>query len=65
MALQADEKVHVDGWIEDDFGQLGNHLYVNRGIGFSSFPLRINCRPELTFFTLHAAEPIENQTDNR
>ncbi len=65
MALQADEKVHVDGWIEQDFGKPGNHLYVNRGIGFSSFPIRINCRPELTFFSLHAAGSIENRADNR
>ncbi len=52
MALQADEQVDVDGWI-DGFGQPGNRLYVNRGIGFSTFPVRINCRSELTFFTLH------------
>ncbi len=55
MALQADEQVHVDGWI-DGFGQPGNRLYVNRGIGFSTFPVRINCRPELTFFTLHRSD---------
>ncbi len=40
MALATDEKVHADGWI-DGFGQTGN-----RGIGFSSFPVRINCRPD-------------------
>ncbi len=51
MSLFTDEKIHADGWIEN-FGQTGNRLYVNRGIGFSSFPVRINCRPELTFFTL-------------
>jgi hypothetical protein len=51
MALMTDEKIQADGWI-DGFGQPGNRLYVNRGIGFSSFPVRINCRPELTFFTL-------------
>ncbi len=51
MSLATDEKIHADGWIEN-FGQAGNRLYVNRGIGFSSFPVRINCRPELTFFTL-------------
>jgi len=51
MSLATDEKIHADGWIEN-FGQAGNHLYVNRGIGFSSFPVRINCRPELTLFTL-------------
>ncbi|HXG86327.1 MAG TPA: metallophosphoesterase [Pyrinomonadaceae bacterium] len=51
MSLFVNEKVHADGWISD-FGQAGNRLYVNRGIGFSSFPIRINCRPELTIFTL-------------
>ena len=51
MSLFTDEKIHADGWISD-FGQAGNRLYVNRGIGFSSFPIRINCRPELTVFTL-------------
>ena len=51
MSLFVNEKVRADGWISD-FGQAGNRLYVNRGIGFSSFPIRINCRPELTVFTL-------------
>ncbi len=54
MSLATADKVHTDGWI-DNFGQAGNRLYVNRGIGFSSFPVRINCRPELTFFTLRGA----------
>ncbi len=54
MSLFTDEKIHADGWIEN-FGQAGNRLYVNRGIGFSSFPVRINCRPELTFFTVRGA----------
>ncbi len=51
MALFKEEKIQGDGWI-DNFGQTGNRLYVNRGIGFSTFPVRINCRPELTVFTL-------------
>lgn len=55
MALLTDEKVHADGWI-DGLGQPGNRLYVNRGIGFSTFPVRINCRPELTLFTLHRSD---------
>jgi predicted MPP superfamily phosphohydrolase len=55
MALtDTNQKILTDGWI-DGFGQAGNHLYVNRGIGFSSFPVRINCRPELTVFTLRRA----------
>lgn len=48
------ENVHAAGWI-DGYGAPGNHLYVNRGIGFSHVPLRINCMPELTLFTLHQA----------
>ncbi len=51
MALLSNEKIKVDGWIKD-YEKTGNRLYVNRGIGFSSFPVRINCRPELTVFRL-------------
>jgi predicted MPP superfamily phosphohydrolase len=50
--------VHADGWIRDrGFGAPGNTLYVNRGIGFSDVPIRINCPPELTLFTLRRATP--------
>ncbi len=45
------DEVHVAGWITG-YGQPGNQLYVNRGIGFSIVPLRINARPELAFFEL-------------
>lgn len=48
------DKVHTDGWI-DGYGKRGNRLYVNRGIGFSALPLRINCMPELTLFTLRSS----------
>ncbi len=48
------DRVHADGWIEG-YGAPGNHLYVNRGIGFSLLPVRINCPPELTLFTLGRA----------
>lgn len=51
MAYLAEDEVHVDGWIED-YGQAGNRLYVNRGIGFSKLPLRINCPPEVTILKL-------------
>lgn len=50
------DKVHADGWA-DDYGEAGNRLYVNRGIGMSVIPLRINCVPELTMVTLHRAAP--------
>jgi uncharacterized protein len=46
-------QVQVSGWIEG-YGQPGNYLYVNRGIGFSRLPIRINAPPELTLFTLQS-----------
>lgn len=50
------DAVHADGWIRDaDFGASGNTLYVNRGIGFSDVPVRINCPPELTMLLLRRA----------
>jgi predicted MPP superfamily phosphohydrolase len=49
------EPVHTDGWIED-YGQANNRLYVNRGIGFSLLPVRINCMPEVTIFNLEPAQ---------
>lgn len=55
VALTSEEPVHTDGWI-DDYGAPGNQLYVNRGIGMSTIPIRINARPELTIFTLSSAE---------
>lgn len=45
--------LYLDGWIEG-YGKPGNHLFVNRGIGFSRLPIRIGCPPELTLLTLHA-----------
>ena len=53
LSLISEGAVHTDGWIEE-FGRRGNRLYVNRGIGFSIVPLRIFCRPEITYFTLLA-----------
>ncbi len=55
LSLFEQGQVHMDGWI-DDFGQSGNHLYVNRGIGFSDYPIRINCPPEVTRFRLTGAK---------
>ena len=48
-------EVVADGWALDSIGAPGNRLYVNRGIGFSTAPVRINCRPELTTITLRQA----------
>lgn len=53
LSLASDRRVPVDGWARD-YGQPGNRLYVNRGIGFSTVPVRINCRPEVTIFTLRS-----------
>jgi predicted MPP superfamily phosphohydrolase len=53
LSLLESGEVAVDGWI-DDYGAPGNRLYVNRGIGMSDVPIRINCLPELTFFVLRA-----------
>ncbi len=50
----SDEGCGVAGWI-DSCGQPGNHLYVNRGIGFSILPVRVGAPPELTVFTLTRA----------
>lgn len=47
----SDEGSGVAGWI-DHYGEPGNHVYVNRGVGFSIFPARVNAVPELTIFTL-------------
>ena len=51
MSYTREDEVHADGWIQD-YGEAGNQLYINRGIGFSVVPLRLNCPPELTLFTL-------------
>ena len=51
MSYTREDEVHADGWIQD-YGAAGNRLYINRGIGFSVLPLRLNCPPEVTLFTL-------------
>jgi predicted MPP superfamily phosphohydrolase len=51
----SDAGAGVEGWISD-FGQAGNRLYVNRGVGFSIVPARVNAVPELTVFTLKRAQ---------
>ena len=32
--------------------------YTNRGLGTTSYRVRINCRPEITMFTLASCEPV-------
>ncbi|MFW5846344.1 MAG: metallophosphoesterase [Planctomycetota bacterium] len=46
----------MDGWAEPSWGAGTNRLYVNRGIGMSQVPLRLNCLPELTLVTLRATD---------
>ncbi len=53
ISLVKGEEVYGDGWIKN-YGEPGNKLYVNRGIGFSDVPIRINCPPEVTLFTLRS-----------
>lgn len=60
LALAQPDRVHAGGWAEGA-GAAGNRLYVNRGIGFSTLPVRINCAPELTLLTLRAASPAALQ----
>lgn len=55
LTFVKEDEVHADGWIPN-FGASGNRLYVNRGIGFSIVPIRINCKPEVTMFTLRQAQ---------
>lgn len=53
LTIAKDGEVIADGWVSDDkLVAPGNRIYVNRGIGFSTIPMRLNCRPELTVFTL-------------
>jgi uncharacterized protein len=47
----SDEGSGVAGWI-DHYGEPGNHVYVNRGVGFSIIPARVHATPELTVLTL-------------
>ena len=46
----------LEGWVNTPNGKPGNRMYVNRGIGFSIFPARVNAVPELTVFTLERAK---------
>ena len=51
MAYLEENTVHADGWVKD-YGAANNRLYVNRGVGFSVIPMRLNAAPELTLVTL-------------
>jgi len=47
---------YVAGWYERN----GSRLYVSRGIGAKTLPIRLWCRPELALFTL-APSPAANR----
>ena len=40
---------YVSGWYESS----GTKMYVSRGVGMSMLPIRFDCRPEVTFLTIH------------
>lgn len=44
---------YVKGW----FHEGNSHMYVNRGIGTLSLPIRFRCRPEITVFNLEPPAP--------
>jgi predicted MPP superfamily phosphohydrolase len=50
----SDEGAGVGGWT-DNYGEKGNRIYVNRGVGFSILPIRVLAPPELTVLTLFRA----------
>ena len=56
LSFAKEDRVFADEWVAEEYGKPGNKLYVNRGIGFSDVPIRINCAPEVTFFTLKSQE---------
>ena len=56
----------VAGWISH-YGQPGNSLYITRGVGFSTLPVRIHAVPQLVVFTLLRAQdgrPTPGVTDD-
>lgn len=40
------------------YGENGQYLYVNRGLGFTGFPGRVGIRPEITLLTLQPLQPL-------
>lgn len=53
LRLTQKDEVYADGWAKG-YGEAGNNLYVNVGIGMSIIPMRIFCPPEKTLFTLES-----------
>ncbi|MDX6152590.1 metallophosphoesterase [Marinococcus sp. PL1-022] len=50
--LLPEDEAHVDGWAGEEYGNKENNLYINRGLGVSLAPIRINNPPEITEFQL-------------
>lgn len=50
----SDDGSGAEGWI-DHYGEPGNRVYVNRGVGFSLIPARVHAAPELTVLTITRA----------
>lgn len=48
MFLPEYGRIYIEGWFQHG----PTHLYVNRGIGTIAAPVRFNCPPEITVFTL-------------
>ncbi|MGB9773132.1 MAG: metallophosphoesterase [Bacteroidota bacterium] len=42
----------------------GTQLYVSRGIGTVGLPMRVNCPPEITLFTLTRDDSLTGQSNN-
>jgi predicted MPP superfamily phosphohydrolase len=51
MILPQMGRKYVEGWFR--FGRL--QMHVNRGIGTVGVPFRLDCPPEISMLTLHAA----------
>jgi predicted MPP superfamily phosphohydrolase len=39
------------------YTQNGRHLYVNEGLGYVLYPMRIGTKPEITLITLQRIQP--------
>ena len=59
LGVLKEDELSIRGWQEPAAGEDGNRMYVNRGIGFSMLPVRINARPELTIIELKRANSRE------
>ena len=54
LRLTEEEALVADGFAPTGYGEEGNQLFVNCGIGFSLVPIRINAAPQLVIVELTA-----------